>query len=119
MERVAAAGLQVAKVLFDFVGQEALAGSGLSAGQFWQGYARLVADLAPRNRTLLQRRDSLQATIDAWHKANRPRPIDAAEYESFLRDIDYLLPEPEPLSPQEPFQWSTSASAASASFRSW
>jgi malate synthase len=95
MERVQAAGLQVAKVLFDFVGQEALAGSGLSAGQFWQGYARLVADLAPRNRTLLQQRDSLQATIDAWHKANRPRPIAAAEYESFLRDIGYLLPEPE------------------------
>jgi malate synthase len=96
MERVSAAGLQVAKTLFDFVGQEALAGSGLSAAQFWQGYARLVADLAPRNRTLLQKRDSLQESIDAWHQANRHRPVDAAEYESFLRGIGYLLPEPEP-----------------------
>jgi malate synthase len=96
MERVSAAGLQVAKVLFDFVGREAIAGSGLSAAQFWQGYARLVADLAPRNRALLQKRDALQASIDAWHKAHRPRPIDTAEYETFLRDIGYLLPEPEP-----------------------
>src|SRR5271170_8007465 len=96
MERVGAGGLQVAKILFDSVNQEALAGTGLSAGQFWQGYARLVADLAPRNRTLLQKRDALQASIDAWHKANRPLPIDVAQYETFLRDIGYLLPEPKP-----------------------
>jgi len=96
MERVQAAGLGVAKVLFDFVGQVAIAGSGVSAAQFWQGYARLVADLAPRNRTLLAKRDALQAAIDAWHKAHRPRPIDAAAYETFLREIGYLLPEPEP-----------------------
>ncbi len=96
MERIGAGGLQVAKVLYDFVVQEALVGSGLSAAQFWQGYARLVADLAPRNRTLLHKRDSLQSTIDAWHKANRTHPFDPVEYESFLRDIGYLQPEPEP-----------------------
>jgi malate synthase len=65
MERVQAGELQVAKILYDFVVQEALAGSGLSPAQFWSGYARLLQDLAPRNRTLLHKRDSLQSSIDS------------------------------------------------------
>ena len=96
MERVEAGGLKIARVLYDFVVQEALVGSGLSANQFWGGYARLVQDLAPRNRTLLHKRDSLQSTIDAWHAANRARAFDPQAYENFLRDIGYLLPEPAP-----------------------
>jgi malate synthase len=98
MQRVQAGGLQVAKILHDFVVEEALAGSGLSATQFWNGYAALLRDLAPRNRTLLHKRDSLQSTIDAWHTANRGRPLNEVGYESFLRDIGYLLPEPAPFS---------------------
>jgi len=98
MERVQAGELQVAKVLYDFVVQEALAGSGLSASQFWSGYARLLQDLAPRNRTLLHKRDSLQASIDSWLVANRGREIDPLAYEAFLTDIGYLFPEPEPFS---------------------
>ena len=96
MERVQAGGLQVAKVLHDFVAQEALTGSGLSLQQFWTGYAKLLQDLAPRNRTLLHKRDSLQASIDAWLLASRGRAIDPAAYEAFLQDIGYLLPEPAP-----------------------
>ena len=94
MQRVLAGGLQVAKILHDFVDTEALTGSGLSPAQFWSGYAALLRDLAPRNRTLLHKRDSLQSTIDAWHTANRGRAQDEAGYEQFLRDIGYLLPEP-------------------------
>jgi malate synthase len=96
MERVAASGLQVAKTLHDFVGQEAAPGSGLTADQFWSGFAGLLKDLAPRNRALLERRDELQAKIDAWHTGNRGKPADQAGYEAFLRDIGYLVPEPEP-----------------------
>jgi malate synthase len=96
MQRVQAGGVQVAKILYDFVVEEALIGSGLSAGQFWTGYTALLKDLAPRNRTLLHKRDSLQSTIDAWHTANRGRAPDEAGYEQFLRDIGYLLPEPPP-----------------------
>jgi malate synthase len=96
MERVQAGELQVAKVLHDFVVQEALTGSGLSANQFWAGYAKLLADLAPRNRTLLHKRDSLQSSIDSWLLSNRGRDIEPLAYEAFLTDIGYLLPEPDP-----------------------
>jgi len=96
MKLIEVGGLQVEQVLHDFVVQDALQGSGVSAGQFWAGYAKLVADLGPRNRTLLNKRDNLQATIDSWLQASRGRDLDPAAYESFLRDIGYLLPEPPP-----------------------
>jgi len=96
MERIAVSGLQVAKTLHDFVAQEAIPGSGLTAEQFWSGFAALLADLAPRNRALLDKRDLLQRKIDSWHSDHRGKPFDQEEYETFLREIGYLVPEPAP-----------------------
>ena len=92
-ERVHAGGLQVARELHDFINQEALPGTGVEAEAFWNGFGRLVADLAPKNRALLARRDELQAAIDAWHSERAGTPHDAAAYKAFLSDIGYLLPE--------------------------
>lgn len=87
-------GLQVAANLTQFIEQEALPGTGLDADSFWQGFAALVHDLAPKNRALLAERDRLQAELDAWHRAN-PGPIaDPAAYRKFLESIGYLLPQP-------------------------
>jgi malate synthase len=98
MERVAVAGLQVAKSLHDFVANEASVGSGLTAAQFWTGFAALLKEMAPRNRALLDTRDALQAKIDAWHLAHRTEAFDQTAYEMYLRDILYLVPEPAPFS---------------------
>ncbi|NLE80783.1 MAG: malate synthase G [Rhodococcus sp.] len=95
-ERVQVGGLQVAKVLYDFVGNEALPGTGVDADAFWSGADKLVSDLAPKNRDLLAKRDDLQAKIDAWHRDRAGKPIDMAEYKAFLSEIGYLVPEPEP-----------------------
>ena len=91
-------GLMVAANLLEFVNQEAIPGSGVSAEAFWTGFGALVRDLAPRNRALLATRDSLQAKIDAWHRERRGKPFDAAAYEGFLREIGYLQPEPNAVS---------------------
>jgi malate synthase len=96
MERVALSGLQVAKPLHDFIANEAIRGTGVAVAQFWAGFAALLKELAPRNRALLQKRDELQAKIDAWHVENRRRPFDGQAYEGFLRDIGYLALEPAP-----------------------
>jgi malate synthase len=93
-DRVQVGGLQVAKVLFDFVNHEAIPGTGVSAEQFWEGAAAVIHDLAPKNRALLAKRDAIQAQIDAWHQARAGQAHDAVAYKAFLQEIGYLLPEP-------------------------
>lgn len=95
MTRVQTNGLQVAPVLHDFIEREALAGTGVTSAAFWSGLAGLVRDFAPRDRALLAVRDKLQAQIDEYHRARKGQPFDQAGYEQFLREIGYLLPEPE------------------------
>jgi malate synthase len=92
--RIKVAGLQVARVLHDFIAGEALPGSGLTAAEFWAGFAVLIRELGPRNRELLRLRNELQARIDDFHRASAGAPLDRAAYERFLRKIGYLLPEP-------------------------
>ncbi|UUC50896.1 malate synthase G [Pseudomonas citronellolis] len=94
-ERVQVGGLQVAKVLFDFVNDEAIPGTGVDAGKFWAGVEAVVNDLAPKNKALLAKRDELQAKIDGWHQARAGQAHDAAAYKAFLQEIGYLLPEAE------------------------
>ncbi|NMZ51058.1 malate synthase G [Pseudomonas poae] len=92
-EHVQVGGLQVAKVLFDFVNNEAIPGTGLTAEQFWAGADQVIHDLAPKNKALLAKRDDFQAQIDAWHQAHAGQAHDAVAYKAFLQDIGYLLPE--------------------------
>ncbi|OLU20828.1 malate synthase G [Pseudomonas sp. PA1(2017)] len=94
-ERVRVGGLQVAKVLFDFINNEAIPGSGVTADAFWAGADAVFGDLAPKNRALLDKRDLLQAQIDGWHRERAGKPHDAAAYKAFLEQIGYLQPQPE------------------------
>ena len=98
MSHVPVGGVAVARLLKDFIETEALPGTGIDAAAFWAGFGGLVATFAPRNAALLAKRDQLQQQIDAWHLANKGRPVDAAGYTQFLRDIGYLLPAPGPFS---------------------
>lgn len=93
-DRVHVAGLQVDRLLHDFVDEEVLPGTGIGADGFWAGLADVVASLGGRNETLLARRHELQTQIDAWHRANGVG--DRADYEAFLRDIGYLDDDPAP-----------------------
>lgn len=86
-------GLQVAGVFADFIETRALPGTGVTAETFWAGLARMVRELTPKNRALLQRRAELQSRIDAWHRDHRDRPQDPVAHEAFLREIGYLVPE--------------------------
>jgi malate synthase len=91
-------GLQVAGVLADFIETRALPGTGLAAEAFWAGAADIFARFAPRNAALLDKREDLQAKIDAWHKARAGQPQDMDAYKAFLTEIGYLVPEPAPFS---------------------
>lgn len=87
-------GLKVAAQLAEFIETRTLPGTGVATDAFWQGAADIVARFAPDNAALLAVRDDMQATIDAWHQARAGQPIDTGEYQAFLREIGYLVPEP-------------------------
>jgi len=93
-DRVSVGNLRVARVLYDFVNNEALPGTDIDSDSFWAGVDKVVADLTPQNQDLLNRRDVLQAQIDKWHRQRVIEPIDAEAYREFLAEIAYLQPEP-------------------------
>ena len=95
-ERVEVGSLRVAKVLYDFITDEALPGTGVDPDSFWAGVDKVVTDLTPENEALLARRDELQAQIDKWHRHRVLDPHDPEAYREFLTEIGYLQPEPEP-----------------------
>ena len=90
--------MAVNPILKQFIEAEALPGTGLQADAFWAGLEKVIADFAPRNDALLERRATLQEEIDAWHRANKGKPIDQEAYRSFLTYIGYLVPTPAPFS---------------------
>jgi malate synthase len=94
-DRTSILRLQVATVLQQFIDTEVLPGTGISATRFWQGLDDLVADLAPKNISLLSERDRLQAELDTWHAAH-PGPItEMSAYREFLEHIGYLVEPPQ------------------------
>ena len=92
-EMIQAGNIQVAAELYNFINDEALPGTGLDQDKFWASVDEIVNDLGPRNRELLEKRETLQSQIDAWHTANRDKEFDPAAYRAFLEEIGYLVPE--------------------------
>lgn len=82
--------LEIRPVFKEFVESELLPAIDFDADTFWKGVEDIIVDLTPVNRDLLQTRDDLQASIDAWHKARVGQDWDQAEYLGFLKDIAYL-----------------------------
>ena len=86
-------GIEIDANLHDFVAREVAPGSGVDPVAFWSGFARLAAELAPRNAALLAKRDRLQASIDGWHREHPGARFDPQAYRKFLADMGYLVPE--------------------------
>ena len=90
-ERVELHGLSVAKELYDLVCDEIIPGTAVNPDRFWANLSAIVADLEPKNRALLDKRDQLQAQIDQWHRSNPGYQFD--DYKDFLDEIGYIMPE--------------------------
>tara|TARA_B110000967_G_scaffold181131_1_gene198028 strand:+ start:33 stop:2174 length:2142 start_codon:yes stop_codon:yes gene_type:complete len=90
-KRIEKHGLQVDPQLVDFLEGQALPGTGVTADAFWAGFSAVVHDLGPRNLALVEKRETIQGQIDAWHIANPS--ADTTTYQAFLREIGYLIPE--------------------------
>ncbi len=94
-QRTTIHSLQVDTQLYDFINREVLPDIGVQQDAFWQGFDRIVADLAPKNAALLAERDRLQAELDTWHSAHPGIITDMAAYRRFMEQIGYLVPAPE------------------------
>ena len=92
------AGLKISVELHDFMSTEALPGLESKPDDFWAGVASIFAKFAPENEALLDKRDELQNKIDEFHIARQGQGISGTDYQNFLRDIGYLVPEPEAFS---------------------
>ena len=60
---------------------------------FWIGFEKVVKELAPKNKELINIRENLQKKIDEWHIKNKGNKLDLNEYKKFLIEIDYLKEE--------------------------
>ena len=91
--RIQASGLQVEETLHKFISSEVLPTIGMDDDAFWAALAKLVAELGPKNKALLAKRDDFQKKIDAWHVEHKGKDTDFAAYKKFLTEIGYLVPE--------------------------
>src|SRR5690606_28105144 len=92
-DRIKKGGLEIAAELHDLVVNEVAPGTGVDVEHFWAQLEQIVADLAPRNKALLAKRDEIQQKIDGWHLERKGKQIDLPEYKRFLTELGYLLPE--------------------------
>ncbi|WP_444886340.1 malate synthase G [Microbulbifer sp. JMSA008] len=93
-ERVQIGDLQIAPELYNLVCEEVIPGTGVDADKFWAGLDAIVRELAPVNRSLLEKRDELQETLDRWYTENPQGFLDLEGYQTFLKEIGYLVDEP-------------------------
>ena len=87
--------LSVSTDLEAFLKSEVLPGLELSEDHFWNSLENIINEFSPRNKELLDIRESMQDQIDAWHLANPGGEKNLDVYKDFLKDIGYLLPEGE------------------------
>ncbi len=85
--------LSVSKNLAEFVKKELLPGLDIGDKDFWEGFEKSINELAPKNKKLLETRETLQSEIDLWLKKNRDAEIDYKKYKNFLKEIGYLKEE--------------------------
>ena len=82
--------LSVSKELLNFVNNELLKDTNISSEKFWEGFDKVVHELTPKNKELIQIREDLQKKIDSWHIKNKSNEINLEEYKKFLKEIGYL-----------------------------
>ena len=91
-------GLKISSRLFDFINNEVIPGTAINSDEFWIKFAKIVHELAPLNKSLIQKREEIQKKIDAWHKQNKDKELNKKEYTEFLKSISYIAEEKEDFS---------------------
>ena len=86
-------GLKISTTLFNFINDEVIPGTKVKPDDFWLKFSKTVHELAPINKELLEKRETIQKKIDDWHKSNKGKEFNKTDYVSFLKSIEYLIDE--------------------------
>jgi malate synthase len=86
-------GLRIDPQLYALIRDEIAPGTGVQPEVFWKALGKIVTDLDPKNRWLLEKRRALQQRIDEWCLSQRGSAINLDEYKKFLFKIGYLVPD--------------------------
>ena len=86
-------GLKVIDKLYHFINDELIKGTKINQEKFWLGFDKIVHELVPKNRKLIEFREDLQKKIDEWHIKSKGNEIKIDEYKKFLKNIGYLKDE--------------------------
>ena len=93
MKFVTTNDLKVDKTLFDFINNEVLPGTDINQDNFWKKFSKVVHEISPENKKLIEKRENIQKQIDEWHLANPKDKFNKNKYTEFLKSISYLIDE--------------------------
>jgi len=93
MNKIKKENLTISSVLFEFIDKEVIPGTDINVDEFWKKFDSAVHELAPINKTLIEKREAIQKKIDVWHLANKGKDLKKNEYMEFLKSINYIVEE--------------------------
>ncbi|QDF27538.1 malate synthase G [Halarcobacter anaerophilus] len=82
--------LKIDESLYNLINEEILPTTQIKKEDFWSSFEKIIEELTPTNKALLEKREELQNAIDNWHKRNRYSIENLIEYKNFLKEIGYL-----------------------------
>jgi malate synthase len=88
-------GLKINSEIFEFINNEVIPGTGIKSEDFWNKFEKVVHELSPINKSLIEKREIIQKKIDKWHKNEKGKDLNKKEYTEFLKSISYIVEEKE------------------------
>ena len=79
--------LKINRTLYDFINNEVLPGTDINQENFWKDFSKVVHELSPINKSLLEKREKIQKQIDEWHLSNSKEKFNKEKYTKFLKSI--------------------------------
>ena len=91
-KRLNRSNLQISETLVNFIENEALPNTNVSAERFWNKLELILNQFVPLNQKLLETRSIMKKQIDSFYLENTGKTINQDQYINFLRKINYIVP---------------------------
>ncbi|MDC1212310.1 malate synthase G [Pelagibacteraceae bacterium] len=93
MSKIDKNGLKISSTLFEFINNEVIPGTNIKSDDFWNKFEKVVHELAPINKSLIEKRELTQKKIDDWHNNKKGKDFNKNEYINYLKSINYIVEE--------------------------